>query len=53
MDNMEKDLPEFKLTHIIIGLMFELYNKLGYGLPEKVYQKALEKSLSKNGLQFS
>ena len=50
---MEKDLPEYKLTRIIIGLMFELYNKLGYGLPEKVYQKALEKSLSKNGLQFS
>lgn len=40
------------LTDKIIGACFDIYNKLGYGYPEKVYQKALENELKKRKLSF-
>ena len=37
------DILEHKdITEAIIGSAFEVYNVLGYGLLEKVYQKALQ-----------
>ena len=30
-----------ELTEKIIGLMYKVYNKLGYGFSESVYEKAL------------
>ncbi|OGD63953.1 hypothetical protein A2215_01270 [Candidatus Berkelbacteria bacterium RIFOXYA2_FULL_43_10] len=41
-----------ELTHKIIGFSFEIFNKLGYGLPEKTYQKALEAKLVEDGIRF-
>ncbi len=36
-----------KITDVIIGSAFEVYNVLGYGFLEKVYQKALQVELLK------
>ena len=38
------------VTQSIIGAAFEVYRNLGYGSLEKVYQKALQVELSKQGL---
>ena len=39
------------LTEKIIGAFFTVYNKLGYGFSEKVYENALAVELKKIGLQ--
>ncbi len=41
-----------KLTHDIIGAIFRVYNKLGFGYQEKEYQKALALELTSLGLRF-
>ena len=38
-----------KLTEAIIGSAFEVYNILGYGFLEKVYQRALQVELLQRG----
>jgi GxxExxY protein len=38
-----------KISEAIIGAAFEVYNELGYGFLEKVYQKALQVELLKRG----
>ena len=40
-----------KLTDKVINCFFKVYNTLGYGFLEKVYEKALLIELSKNGLK--
>ena len=47
---MEKDLAQFELTERIIGAFFKVYNSLGYGFLEKVYENALLLTLRKMGL---
>ena len=49
---MNEKYPHKELTREIIGYCFDIYNKLGYGLPEKVYQKALEQKLLKMKVKF-
>ncbi|MBE7550974.1 MAG: GxxExxY protein [Anaerolineales bacterium] len=39
------------LTHQIIGAFFKVYNTLGYGFSEKVYQNSLVLELAKLGLE--
>jgi GxxExxY protein len=39
-----------KVTEIIIGCFYDVYNELGYGFNEKVYEKALLISLRGKGL---
>ncbi|MEJ2353097.1 MAG: GxxExxY protein [Anaerolineales bacterium] len=39
------------LTEKIIGAFFEVYNELGYGFSESVYENALLLELENNGLQ--
>ena len=38
-----------KITDAIIGSSFEVYNELGYGFLEKVYQRALQVELIQRG----
>ena len=45
-------MPE-DITKTLIGFAFEIYNELGYGLPEKTYQKAFETCLSRNNIEHS
>ncbi len=33
-----------ELSYEIIGSLFEVYNELGYGHPERYYYKAIEKA---------
>lgn len=35
-----------------MGLIFEVFNELGYGHKESVYQKAIAKSFADDGIEF-
>jgi GxxExxY protein len=41
-----------KLSYQIIGSAFSVFNEIGFGHLEKVYQKALEQEFFKRGLKF-
>ncbi|MCX6810256.1 MAG: GxxExxY protein [Candidatus Berkelbacteria bacterium] len=40
------------LTEKVIGLAFKVYNNLGYGYQEKIYQQALSKELEASRINF-
>jgi GxxExxY protein len=44
--------PESKLTYKIIGIAYEIYNKIGPGYVEKVYQNAFEEKLKENKINY-
>jgi len=46
---MERD----EITERVIGAFYEVYNVLGYGFLEKVYEVALASEFSRRGLKFS
>ncbi len=44
---------EYKdITSKVISAAFQIFEVMGYGYPEKAYQRALELELSKRGLAF-
>ena len=47
---MNADLKYFELTQKIIGVYYEVYNELGAGFLESVYQKSLALALESAGL---
>ena len=47
-----KDLVYPELSYKIIGILFEVYNSLGYGYKEKYYQKAIAPCLRECKLAF-
>lgn len=44
--------PEAELTKKIIGLAFDLFNEIGAGFPEKVYQNGLAEKLREADMNF-
>lgn len=44
--------PESELTAKLIGLAYEVFNRLGYGYHEKYYQRAYAQLLTENKLPF-
>lgn len=48
---MKEEFAESELTEKIIGAAFKVFNDLGYGLREKVYQIALASLLQSSGLK--
>jgi GxxExxY protein len=50
-DIMSADGKHADLTGKVIGAFFKVYNTLGYGFNEKVYERALAIELRKTGLQ--
>lgn len=46
------DYPESDLTQILIGLAFEMWNRLGFGYQEKYYERAYAQLLVKRSLSF-
>jgi len=49
MEQQPTKLVHEEITKAIIGAAFEVYNVLGYGFLEKVYQRALQAELLHNG----
>jgi GxxExxY protein len=47
----EDVLKHRDLTQRVIGVFFEVYNELGHGFLESVYQKAFELALTFRGLR--
>ncbi len=47
----ESGLKHKELTQKVIGVFFEVYNELGHGFLESVYQKAFEVALNTKGLR--
>ena len=41
-----------ELTSQLIGFAYKIFGELGYGLPERVYQKSFETLLRKNQLNY-
>jgi len=48
---MNTDLVHGETTGEVIGAAYNVYNKLGYGFLEKVYENALVVELSKRGVR--
>lgn len=46
------DLIYPELSYKIIGILFDVYNQLGYGYQEKYYEKAVATSLKLAGLNY-
>lgn len=52
MINADKKLIYADLTYRVRGAIFNVYNELGHGHKEQVYQKALAKELEENNIPF-
>ncbi len=46
------DFPHKEETYQLLGACFEVYNNMGCGFLESVYQECLEKELSSTGIPF-
>src|SRR5579863_8819208 len=46
------DLLYPELSYKIIGTLFDVYNKMGYGYQERYYQKAISEKLKENNIAF-
>jgi GxxExxY protein len=49
---LKKDLLFPELSYKIVGCAFEVFNELGFGHAEKIYQRAFAESLKKANIQF-
>jgi len=49
---MSSELKHAELTDTLIRIYYELYNELGHGFLESVYQKAFALALRQEGLSF-
>ncbi|MFD2907777.1 GxxExxY protein [Flavobacterium ardleyense] len=47
-----KNFPQQELTKAIIGIYYDVYNELGYGFLERVYQNAMLIELKSRGYEF-
>ncbi len=52
MDNINPDYLYSELSDSIINCFYKVYNVLGFGFLEKIYQKSLEIELTNNGIIF-
>lgn len=50
---MEEGKVVYKeLSYKLVGILYEVYNELGYGHPERYYQKAIVEELQRCSLPF-
>ena len=52
MIGKNNSLVHSELSYTLVGKSFEVYNQLGSGHKEKIYQQAFAEALSKAGLKF-
>ena len=50
MNTDDQDIKYKELTEKIIGIFYKVYNKLGYGFLEKVYENAMLIEFKKEGI---
>ena len=48
----EAEMKHAELTEKIIGIFYSVYNELGHGFLESVYEEAMTISLRENGLSI-
>ena len=53
MNTDHKDLKYKELTEKIIKIFYKVYNKLGYGFLEKVYENAMMIEFRKEGIPIA
>lgn len=53
MTFIKSEFKHSEITGIIIGSAFEVYNELGMGFPEKIYQRSLELELNEKQLKIN
>ena len=53
IDANEHERKHWDLCHQIIGVFYSVYNELGYGFLEAVYEEALAIGLTESGLQVT
>lgn len=46
------DFPYEELTYKVIGCLYNVYNELGFGHPEKIYQRAIARELELKNLKY-
>ncbi len=49
---MERDFKHTELTEKIIEVFYKVYNTLGYGFQEKVYENAMAIEFRKSGIRY-
>ena len=52
MNADERRYKYSELTEQIIGIFYEVYNELGFGFLEKVYEEAMALALKERGIEF-
>ncbi len=51
-NRIRKDILYPELSYKIVGVLFEVYNELGYGYQEKYYEKAIAKYFDMQNIKF-
>ena len=51
-DLIRKDIIFPELSYKIVGILFEVFNQLGYKYQEKYYQRAISQSLKTLNISF-
>lgn len=49
---MEEKILYKDLSYKIVGVLFEVYNELGYGYKEKYYEKAITEYFKKEKIKY-
>ncbi|MBI4049350.1 MAG: GxxExxY protein [Candidatus Doudnabacteria bacterium] len=52
MAKFRADLLYPELSYQVVGILFDVYNQLGYGFAEKTYQKAIAAALKSSKLKY-
>ncbi|MCX5749993.1 MAG: GxxExxY protein [Candidatus Saganbacteria bacterium] len=50
---MGAKLIHAELSYKLVGVLYKVYNELGGGYQEKIYQSAVRKELKKSGINFT
>lgn len=51
-DLKRQDIVYPELSYKIVGILFNVYNDIGYGYHEKYYQRAISQALSSDKIKF-
>ena len=46
------DLVYPELSYKVVGILFSVFNEVGYGYQEKYYQRAIAQALQESGIKF-